>query len=382
MMFKLTPRKPISTTHQIILDPNKPNDFGGNNKGTKNRSDIWNDCYTANFFEHSHTNNLITATCSSLDKSGLTTAPWGRKPSLAAVGIDTKRGEATSAGWVFSSEDECFAFLHQIKWPVGFQCLYCGHRDAYEISTRRLPLYECKQCAKQFSLTAGSIMDKSRTPLHKWLQAIFVVATTNTGIFSGTNAVRLANQIKVSYKTAWAMLNKIRQAISDGDCKCRLSGKVELALDVYLRQIAYPSSALTAKERPVIVAAMSPLTGEGYSYVKIKLLSYPQPTRIPLRQEAIDEFAFHHLNTQPDQITCYHWRTARSFSLFERDDSLFGVSQAAFEWIGFAYRGIASNTVQPYLDEYCFRYNFSRKPAEQIFRELVRLCLLSSPKDK
>ncbi|RXZ83474.1 transposase [Paenibacillaceae bacterium] len=121
--------------------------------------------------------------------------------------------------------NDIIAYFFKLKWPSGFHCPRCSHTSACTIETRNLPLYQCSRCRHQTSLTAGTVMEGSRTSLSKWHTAIHTIAQSN-----GINAVRLAALIKVTYKTAWAILHKIRLAISRYDNAHLLSGDVHSAL--------------------------------------------------------------------------------------------------------------------------------------------------------
>ena len=66
----------------------------------------------------------------------------------------------------FPTEEACRSYLFSRRWPNGFACPRCGGREYYHISTR--DLYECRYCRYQASLTAGTIMEKTRTPLMAW----------------------------------------------------------------------------------------------------------------------------------------------------------------------------------------------------------------------
>jgi hypothetical protein len=85
-------------------------------------------------------------------------------------------------------------------------------------------VHECRDCAYQCSVTAGTIFHKTRTPLSSWFWAIYRMSHDKKGI----SAVQLAKEIGVSYPTAWLMLHKIRKAMSDRDQRYRLSGLVEV----------------------------------------------------------------------------------------------------------------------------------------------------------
>ncbi|WP_309122632.1 IS1595 family transposase [Paenibacillus sp.] len=116
---------------------------------------------------------------------------------------------------------EQVALFFRRRWPNGFSCPSCGYGAYYTISTRHLPLYECRLCGHQTSVTAGTVMAKTRTPLAKWAAAIELLASTN-----GVNAKRLAALIDVKHKTAWLMLRKFRQAIGEVEDAFKLQGTV------------------------------------------------------------------------------------------------------------------------------------------------------------
>ena len=81
----------------------------------------------------------------------------------------------------FSNEESCEQQLFQIKWPNGYFCEKCGHTHYGIVTTRRLPLYQCKQCGYQATVTVNTVMEKTRTPLVKWFIAIYAMATDKRG---------------------------------------------------------------------------------------------------------------------------------------------------------------------------------------------------------
>jgi transposase-like protein len=92
---------------------------------------------------------------------------------LEAVGLEMELVSLASFVARFNSEEACADYLFQIKWPHGFVCPRCHHHDYYKMTTRRLPLYECAHCHHQASLTVGTVMEGSRTPLQKWFIAFY-----------------------------------------------------------------------------------------------------------------------------------------------------------------------------------------------------------------
>ena len=106
----------------------------------------------------------------------------------------------------FPTNDACRDHLFKIRRPSGLTCPQCGGRDFYKITTRTI--YECK-CGRQVSLTAGTVMHGSHTPLVNRFWAIYLAARDKRGV----SALRLEKELEVSYPTAWLMLHKIRRAM-------------------------------------------------------------------------------------------------------------------------------------------------------------------------
>jgi transposase-like protein len=136
----------------------------------------------------------------------------------------------------FSDEKACEEHLIHLRWKKGFTCPKCSHAEAMLVhathrrdADRRVPLFECKQCHRQTSVTAGTIFHKSKTPLYKWFLAIYLVSNDKRGISAKT----LQRHIGVSYDTAWNMLNKIRNAMAERNAKYQLEGIVQVD-DFYL----------------------------------------------------------------------------------------------------------------------------------------------------
>src|SRR5665647_382834 len=93
----------------------------------------------------------------------------------------------------YSTEEACAGALLAAKWPNGFTCANCGHRHAYTITTRRLPLFECAGCRHQSSLISGTVMEGSRTSLRKWFHTLLLVSLQPAGV----NAVQLCASLNV-----------------------------------------------------------------------------------------------------------------------------------------------------------------------------------------
>jgi transposase-like protein len=108
----------------------------------------------------------------------------------------------------FGTDARCRAYLVRARWPEGFRCAGCGHREAW--SHKRRLIEECRACGRQHSILAGTIFEQTKTGLSKWFLAIYLVTSSKGGI----SAMELQRQMGFgSYGTAWSWLHKIRRAM-------------------------------------------------------------------------------------------------------------------------------------------------------------------------
>jgi len=112
----------------------------------------------------------------------------------------------------FSNPDTCLDFMVELRWPDGVRCPTCDSDKVRFIATRRM--WECnnKHPRKQFSVKVGTIMEDSPIGLDKWLPAIWLLS----GCKNGISSYELHRGLKVTQKTAWFMLHRIRLAMQRG----------------------------------------------------------------------------------------------------------------------------------------------------------------------
>ncbi len=121
----------------------------------------------------------------------------------------------------FASEDACREYLEELRWPNGVACPRCGCESVSRIEKRNQ--YDCNSCRYQFSVTAGTIFHDSHLPLRKWFMAVYLICESKKGI----SAKQLQRTLAVSYKTAWYLCHRIRDAMGD-DPQALLNGIVEV----------------------------------------------------------------------------------------------------------------------------------------------------------
>lgn len=119
----------------------------------------------------------------------------------------------------FHGEEAAFRFVEGLIWSNGPVCPKCGGVDrisaikANPEKRVRYGLKKCGQCKSQFTVRMGTIFEESKLPLHQWLQAIYLMCSSKKGI----SAKQLERTLEVTYKTAWFLAHRIREAMRSGE---------------------------------------------------------------------------------------------------------------------------------------------------------------------
>jgi transposase-like protein len=115
----------------------------------------------------------------------------------------------------FTNDDVAREAVEALMWPNGPVCPHCGCTGKIgkvEGKSARPGLYYCGDCKKQFTVTVGTIFERSKVPLSKWWMAIHLMASSKKGM----SAHQLHRMLGVAYQTAWFMEHRIREAMRDG----------------------------------------------------------------------------------------------------------------------------------------------------------------------
>lgn len=113
----------------------------------------------------------------------------------------------------FNDDDAAREHLESLRWPNGAVCPHCGGADRQsklEGKSHRHGLYFCGHCRQQYTVTVGTVFERSKVALHKWVYATHLMCASKKGI----SAKQLERMLGVTYKTAWFMAHRIREAMN------------------------------------------------------------------------------------------------------------------------------------------------------------------------
>lgn len=267
----------------------------------------------------------------------------------------------------FPDEAACWEYLAQSRWPEGYRCPRCGCQSAALLGGRRL--WQCSSCRYQVSVTAGTVLHKTHTPLHLWFWAAYLMSTATPGL----SALQLQRQLGIGrYETAWTMLHKLRRAMVNPERQllldevevdeCFVGGheaglrggrargtKALVAVGVEVR------GAGSGRIRMAVIddASAATLTGFVADNVAAGAIvhtdawkSYLPLTKLGYDHRPRNQSAARRRGEDPDEILP---RVHRAISNLK-------------SWLQGTHRGVSGEHLQVYLDEYTFRFNRRRTP--------------------
>lgn len=142
---------------------------------------------------------------------------------------------------MFPHQETARQYLESRLWPNGPACPHCANVD--RITKRKGGFYRCNACGDfDFTIRTGTIFERSKIPLHKWVYAMYLFVTARKGLSSA----RLANEIGVTQKSAWLMIQRLREAF--GSCEMKIPEVLDKIADVVLAYRPEPKSK-AAKRR-------------------------------------------------------------------------------------------------------------------------------------
>jgi len=282
---------------------------------------------------------------------------------------------------MFPDKAACLAYLERLRWPNGFVCPACGKLSKPWRETRgRLG---CPFCRYQCTVTAGTIFDKTRTPLTTWFDAAWHVTTTK----SGMSAKTLERTMGVSYQVAWHMLHRFRVAMVRPSRE-PLTGEVEVD-ESLVGGVEEGGKRGRGTDKAIVAIAVEIKRPKGFG--RIRMRHVPDASAKSLGTFVRETIA-------PGSVLCTDgWRGYNGLSneyvhrqtiLSSSDDpahvAMPGVHQVASllkRWLLGTHQGACEKEhLQSYLEEFTFRFNRRTSHSRgQLFHRLLEQAVQTPP---
>ena len=278
----------------------------------------------------------------------------------------------------FSTEEACAEYLARLRWPAGWVCPRCAGADAWLVRRHR---WRCDRCRYEMSVTAGTIFQDSHLPLTIWFRAMWQVASQKNGI----SALGLQRVLGLgSYKTAWAMLHKLRRAMVRPG-RDRLDGVVEVDETYWGGEETGAIGRRTELKALIVVAAQE--NGKGIG--RIPLRSVPDLTRASLHG-FIAQFIAPGSTVRTDGLPAYlglnGYLHDRQIQRRQREGEhllprVHRVISLLKRWLLGTHQGaIGQDHLDDYLDEFTFRFNRrTSKSRGMLFYRLAQQSMQTQP---
>lgn len=279
----------------------------------------------------------------------------------------------------FSEDAACRQYLCELRWPEGFRCPDCQGQDAWQISRG---LWLCRQCRKQVSILAGTVFQDTHLPLTIWFRAMWHITSQKNGM----SALGLQRVLGLgSYKTAWLILHKLRQAMVRPGRE-RLCGVVEVD-ETYWGGAETHGAKGRLTYTKTLIAVAAEQDGRGIGRIRMaRIADFDRATLHGFIRSSIEpgstvctdglnsyremEGFVHHREVQRRSGPGQHLlpRVHRAISLLKR--WMLGTHQGA----------VRPQHLEDYLNEFVFRFN-RRKSASrgQLFFRLAQHAVQIAP---
>ena len=273
----------------------------------------------------------------------------------------------------FHDEEAARAHLESIRWPSGPVCVHCGGTERNSLlhgKSHRPGLYFCGDCRKPFTVTVGTVFERSKIPLHKWLLAMQLMCSSKKGVSSH----QLHRSLGVTYKTAWFMSHRIREAMRLGGFAVPFGsggGSVEVDETYIGIDPSKPRPIKGSSHMNRVLTLVDRTTGQARSMV-VDDMSWRQ--LLPILEANIS----HEARVLTDSAHGY----ARVGIYFAKHET---VNHDVKEWVRLSDRTIHTNTIEGFYSifkrgmkgvyQHCSKQHLHRYAAEFDFRYSNRAAL-------
>jgi len=283
----------------------------------------------------------------------------------------------------FGSNEKCRKDLWEKRLKIGFECPKCNGHIGYEIAVKYI--WQCKNCGHQISLISGTIFDNTKIGLQKWYLAAFFILYSKNGI----SAKELQHQIRVTYKTAWYINRRIRDAMKTSNDKYKLSGIVTID-EAYFSGRENTSKAPkkrgrgTNKSKAIVAVSLNDENNPVYARIQIV---------DNFKAKTIEKFAENYIEKGSKIITdgfrSYKSQTIKKDYFIDYDMLPPDNEDSKLKWLHVfvsnakafvlgTFHGLKQHDIQLYLDEFCYRFNRRYMP-NLIFDKFINSAIVTPP---
>ncbi len=280
----------------------------------------------------------------------------------------------------FNDEEAARQHLEAIRWPNGAICVHCGGTERNSLlkgKSHRPGLYFCGDCRKPFTVTVGTVFERSKIKLHKWLLAMQLVCSSKKGM----SAHQLHRALGVTYKTAWFMSHRIREAMRSGSFAVPFGsggGGVEIDETYFGKDPTKPRPKSGPADKNRILSLLDRSTGQTRSMV-------------------VDDMQWRHLRGILDENISYEARILTDESVFYSPVRIYfagheTVNHKAKEYVRRSDPSVHTNTVEGFFSifkrgmrgvyQHCAAQHLHRYVAEFDFRYNNRAALGVTDKER
>jgi transposase-like protein len=271
---------------------------------------------------------------------------------------------------IFKDENKARAWLESHVWPRGPVCPHCGNADENKITrlegeAHRPGLHQCNEaeCREQFTVTVGTVFERSKIPLTKWLAALFLMTASKKGV----SAHQVHRMLGVSYKSTWFMMHRLREAMRTGGLEpLGGAGKIVEADETYFgkREDGEPRSKNYDKRRqnrPIVslverggsVRSFHPATADQWTVTQIVRDNVHHETRLMTDESNLYNDAYEHVESH-ETVKHTAKEYARGDITTNTVESYFAVFKRGMRG---TYQHCGEKHLHRYLAEFDFRYN-------------------------
>jgi transposase-like protein len=266
---------------------------------------------------------------------------------------------------IYTDADKAREHLEALHWPNGPVCPHCGSVEnitKLQGKSTRKGVYKCNACEKPFTVTVGTVMEDSKIPLNKWVYAFALVNESKKGI----SAHQLHRSLGITYKSAWFMLHRIREAMKQDFEPMGGEGCPVEADETFLgKDKSQPKSRMAIRNMNKVVSLVDRSTGRSVSFhvtddLNADTISGILYTNVRRDSRLITDEAHYYM--RPGLEYASHVSVNHSAKEYVRGDvttntieGFFGIFKRGMKGI---YQHCSSKHLQRYLHEFDFRYTF------------------------